>query len=154
MADAVAVLDAFELERPAVIGNSWGGFLALALVAAHPERVRAVVSLDGLGVTGDGGLGRVRRGDRRPMSPPTRLVLAFEARAVRGEASDEEATEAVKIAWRMMFADPDAARAARPAPSAEAYGAARPTRRPSSRPARCPSSSPAARSRRCSCPAS
>ena len=60
VADALAVLDAFELERPLVIGNSWGGFLALALVAAHPDRVRAVISIDGLGVTGDGGASTTR----------------------------------------------------------------------------------------------
>jgi proline iminopeptidase len=109
--DAVAVLDAFELERPVIIGNSWGGFLALAVLAARPDRVRAIISIDGLGVTGDdGGLAEYDAGVASRMSPADAArSLAFEERAVRGEATDEEATAAVKIAWRVMFADPDAA---------------------------------------------
>jgi len=40
-----AVLDALELERPALIGSSFGGFHATNLSVYHPERVRALVLL-------------------------------------------------------------------------------------------------------------
>ena len=34
--DAIAVLDAFRIQRAWVIGHSWGGHLALHLAFAHP----------------------------------------------------------------------------------------------------------------------
>jgi pimeloyl-ACP methyl ester carboxylesterase len=49
--DAVAVLDALEVTRAAVVGASMGGRLAIDLALAHPERVSALV-LIGAGVRG------------------------------------------------------------------------------------------------------
>src|SRR5689334_21898912 len=54
--DAIAVLDRLGWQKPVVIGHSWGGYLALHLAAAHPDRVGALVILDSLGATGDGGV--------------------------------------------------------------------------------------------------
>jgi pimeloyl-ACP methyl ester carboxylesterase len=45
--DMVAVLDALGLDRVTVCGMSMGGFVAVALATAHPERVRDVVLIDG-----------------------------------------------------------------------------------------------------------
>jgi pimeloyl-ACP methyl ester carboxylesterase len=45
--DMVAVLDALGLESVSVCGMSMGGFVAVALATAHPERVRDVVLVDG-----------------------------------------------------------------------------------------------------------
>ena len=42
--DAIAVLDALEIERVAVAGVSTGGAYALALAAAAPERVTGVIA--------------------------------------------------------------------------------------------------------------
>src|SRR5580692_11442407 len=39
VADALAVLDAAGVERAAIAGVSFGGYLALLLAARHPERV-------------------------------------------------------------------------------------------------------------------
>jgi pimeloyl-ACP methyl ester carboxylesterase len=44
-ADAVALLDALEIERAFVIGHDWGGFTSLILALDHPERVRAVLAV-------------------------------------------------------------------------------------------------------------
>ena len=52
--DAVAALDALGRDRAVVVGHSWGAWTALALAAAHPARVAAVVALDG-GVGWPGG---------------------------------------------------------------------------------------------------
>ena len=44
VADAVAVLDALEIERAHAIGMSMGGFATLHLGLAHPERVLSLVA--------------------------------------------------------------------------------------------------------------
>jgi 3-oxoadipate enol-lactonase len=45
IADAVALLDALEVERAALVGLSGGGGLALSVAYAHPERVAALVHI-------------------------------------------------------------------------------------------------------------
>ena len=46
VADLAALLDAEGLERVQLVGNSFGGLLALAFAIAYPERARAVVLVD------------------------------------------------------------------------------------------------------------
>jgi 2-hydroxymuconate-semialdehyde hydrolase len=46
----LALLDALALDRVDIVGNSFGGGLALALAAAHPERVRRLVLMGSVGV--------------------------------------------------------------------------------------------------------
>ncbi len=50
VAQAVGVLDALDLERADVVGNSFGGALALALAIRHPRRVRRLVLMGSVGV--------------------------------------------------------------------------------------------------------
>jgi pimeloyl-ACP methyl ester carboxylesterase len=45
--DLLAVLDAYDLERPVVAGHSLGAYITARLAAEHPERVRAAVLVDG-----------------------------------------------------------------------------------------------------------
>ncbi len=47
---AVDVLDALEISQADVVGNSFGGALALALAIAHPTRVRRLVLMGSVGV--------------------------------------------------------------------------------------------------------
>ena len=49
-AHAVAVLDALDIERAHVVGNSFGGALALALAIRHPDRVDRLVLMGSVGV--------------------------------------------------------------------------------------------------------
>jgi pimeloyl-ACP methyl ester carboxylesterase len=42
-ADAIALLDALEIERAGVIGHDWGGFAAYLVGLRHPERVTGLV---------------------------------------------------------------------------------------------------------------
>ena len=42
-AEVVGLLDSLGIERADFVCNSWGGTIALALAAAHPDRVRALV---------------------------------------------------------------------------------------------------------------
>jgi pimeloyl-ACP methyl ester carboxylesterase len=46
-ADLVEVAAACGLDRPVVVGQSWGGNLAVELAARHPRAVRSVVGVDG-----------------------------------------------------------------------------------------------------------
>lgn len=45
--DVIAVLEAFEVESSVVVGHSMGAFVAARVAAAVPDRVSAVVLLDG-----------------------------------------------------------------------------------------------------------
>jgi 2-hydroxymuconate-semialdehyde hydrolase len=47
---AIGVLDALKVERTDLVGNSFGGALALALAIRHPERVRRLVLMGSVGV--------------------------------------------------------------------------------------------------------
>lgn len=49
-AHAVGVLDALGIERAHVVGNSFGGSLALSLAIHHPERVDRLVLMGAVGV--------------------------------------------------------------------------------------------------------
>ena len=44
-ADAVALLDALELERVGVIGHDWGGFTSFLLALMQPERVNGLLAV-------------------------------------------------------------------------------------------------------------
>lgn len=46
-ADLLAVVDAHQLGRPVVLGQSWGGNVVLELAADHGDRVTAIVCVDG-----------------------------------------------------------------------------------------------------------
>ena len=45
--DAVGLLDELEIEKAIVFGHSWGGNVAVGLAAHYPERVSALVMIDG-----------------------------------------------------------------------------------------------------------
>lgn len=47
---AVGLLDALNIEQTDLVGNSFGGALALALAIAHPKRVRRLVLMGSVGV--------------------------------------------------------------------------------------------------------
>jgi 2-hydroxymuconate-semialdehyde hydrolase len=47
---ALGVLDALEVEQTDLVGNSFGGALALALAIRHPKRVRRLVLMGSVGV--------------------------------------------------------------------------------------------------------
>jgi pimeloyl-ACP methyl ester carboxylesterase len=44
-ADAVALLDALELERVSLIGHDWGGFTSFLLAIHHPRRIDRLLAL-------------------------------------------------------------------------------------------------------------
>lgn len=50
VAQAVGLLDALNIPKASVVGNSFGGALALALAIRHPERVNKLVLMGSVGV--------------------------------------------------------------------------------------------------------
>lgn len=46
-ADLLAVMQALEVDRPVVVGQSWGGNVVLEVAARHGDRVRGIACLDG-----------------------------------------------------------------------------------------------------------
>lgn len=50
LAQIVAFLDAMKVDKVHLIGNSFGGSMALALAIAHPERVSKIVLMGSVGV--------------------------------------------------------------------------------------------------------
>lgn len=72
-ADALTALDALGVSRVVVVGHSWGAWTALRLAADAPERVLAVVALDG-GLASARSAGDTREQARERLTPP-RLAL-------------------------------------------------------------------------------
>lgn len=77
--DALSALDDVGFGEVVVVGHSWGASTALRLAAAAPERVRAVVAVDG-GV-GRPGRGADRAATRRMLEPPRTALPLDELRA-------------------------------------------------------------------------
>ena len=104
MADALAVLDAFGLERAWAIGHSWGGHLALHLLVAHPDRLLGVLCIDPLGAD------RSVFGDyeqtlhAKLTAEQTARVHEIEARRHAGEVTEAELVERFALVWPHYFA--------------------------------------------------
>ena len=67
--DALAVLDDLGIERAAVIGVHFGGLAALLLAATHPERVQALVVVNGYAC--------LTRSDDYPIGVPVPVLERF-----------------------------------------------------------------------------
>jgi proline iminopeptidase len=106
MSDAMAVLDAFEIEQAWIVGHSWGGHLALHLAVAHRERLRGIVCIDTLGASSDA-LPEYAANLIQTLSPEERArVEEIEAKEDAGEASEEESLEQMAILWPRKFFNP------------------------------------------------
>lgn len=51
VAQVAGLLDALKIDRCDVVGNSFGGAVALALAIAHPKRVRRLVLMGSMGIS-------------------------------------------------------------------------------------------------------
>ena len=107
-ADAVAVLDAAGVRQAVVLGHSWGGYLALRLAQAAPERVAGLVLVDPLGATGpDGGASDLGTALPGRLDQATLARLGELAGRIGDRPStDEEAAEQLALLWPGYFAVP------------------------------------------------
>jgi pimeloyl-ACP methyl ester carboxylesterase len=106
--DAIAVLDGLNWERALVVGHSWGGQLALRLLAARPGRLLGALAVDPLGVVGDGGMSafEAEMAARTPAKDRDRH-RELDERAMDGEGTREDFLESLRLVWPAYFADPD-----------------------------------------------
>jgi len=106
VADAVAVLDRFELERAWAIGHSWGGHLALHLALTHPERLLGLLLVDPLGADPsvfadqDANLRLGLTTEQRSR------IDEIERRRREGRVGEAELVERFALVWPQFFADP------------------------------------------------
>ncbi len=109
MADALAVLDFFGLERAWAVGHSWGGHLVFHLLVAHPERIAGVLAIDPLGADRtvlddfEENLGRVLT--EAQMS----RIRELDERRRAGELTEAELLERFGLIWLPFFAHPEVA---------------------------------------------
>ncbi len=102
-ADALLALDALGLSRVVVVGHSWGASIALRLAATAPERVLAVVALDG-GLGTARSAGDTREQARERLTPPRFAVPEDELRQrLRDGALAPWWSEAVEAAVLPLF---------------------------------------------------
>jgi proline iminopeptidase len=106
VADAAAVIDDQAGGRAWVIGHSWGGHLALHLLAVCPERIAGAVIIDPLGADIDV-MQEFGKNLQAGLDAPTqRRLEEIEERENAGEATEEESLESLAIIWPNYFADP------------------------------------------------
>jgi pimeloyl-ACP methyl ester carboxylesterase len=106
VADAVAVIDQTAGERAWIVGHSWGGHLALHMLAACPERLEGAIILDPLGAYLEV---FEEYGERMtaPLSDAQRVLAEeIDVKEERGEATPEESRDAFSLVWPSYFADP------------------------------------------------
>ena len=107
MADALAVLDSFRLERAWAIGHSWGGHLALHLLVAHPERLLGVLCIDPLGADGSV-FDAYEEHLHRKLSPGQwARIREIETRRRAGEVTEAELLERFALTWPHYFVRPE-----------------------------------------------
>jgi pimeloyl-ACP methyl ester carboxylesterase len=105
VADAIAVLDAFEIERAWAIGHSWGGHLALQLLVSHPERLLGVICVDTLGADG-GVFAEYEQNLARGMTDDEiGFVRDTQSRRRAGDVTEADLVEVFRIVWPRFFHD-------------------------------------------------
>ncbi len=80
--DALAVLDAQQVARIAVIGVSFGGLAALMLAATHPERVEVLILVNAFA--------RLVRSDDYPWGVPAQVWEQFSDALIEPESSSAD----------------------------------------------------------------
>jgi proline iminopeptidase len=109
LADAVAVLDHFGVERAWAIGHSWGGHLALHLLVAHPERLLGALCIDPLGAD-PGAFPEHDANLRRGLTERERArVDEIERKRRDGAVTEAELVERLTLVWPQYFTHPEAA---------------------------------------------
>jgi len=107
VADAVAVLDRFGLERAWAIGHSWGGHLAMHLALAAPERLEGLLLIDPLGADASA-FPEAEATMRRDLTPRQRArIEEIEQRRRDGRVTEAELVERFGLLWPRWFARPE-----------------------------------------------
>jgi proline iminopeptidase len=104
VSDVGRVLDRLGWDAAVLVGHSWGGHLALHVAAALPERTSAVLAVDPFGAVGDGGEQQFEAEmEARTPADVRERAMELDARAMRGEGSEEDAIESFRLVWPAYF---------------------------------------------------
>jgi pimeloyl-ACP methyl ester carboxylesterase len=104
--DIGGVIDALGWERATLVGNSWGGHLALHAAVALGNRLDGVLCIDPLGAVGDGGEKEFEAAMfARTPADVREKAEALDARAMAGEGTPEDALESLRLVWPAYYAD-------------------------------------------------
>ena len=108
--DIAAVLDALGWKRATLVGNSWGGHLALHAAVALGDRLDGVLCIDPLGGVGDGGEKEFEAAMfARTPEDVRQKAQALDEKAMAGEGTPEDALESLRLVWPAYYADATAA---------------------------------------------
>lgn len=99
--DVVALADHLELERFAVLGHSYGGFVAQELALRHPSRLSALVLVDT--TPGQLGAGEIEDEHGRGPTPPPEVIEVMSS----APASDDEFASAMEQLLPAYFHRPE-----------------------------------------------
>ena len=105
--DLVGMIQALGLDRPTLVGHSWGGNVVLALAASHPDLVSGLVLVDGGFIEISAMPGRTWDKVRVEMAPPdlTHLTFAQFLERARGGDSAQYWSPTVEATLRTSFKD-------------------------------------------------
>jgi pimeloyl-ACP methyl ester carboxylesterase len=109
MADALSVLDAFDIDRAWSVGHSWGGHLALHLLVAHPDRLLGAVPVDTLGAFSDVFAEIDEERNRRLSADEVAELDEIEDRRRAGTVTEAELVRRFELVWPTYFTDPSRA---------------------------------------------
>jgi pimeloyl-ACP methyl ester carboxylesterase len=105
--DVLGLIDTLGLDRPTLVGHSWGGNVVLELAATRPELVRGLVLVDGGFIELSAYPGRDWERVRIDMAPPDLTHLTFDellARVRNGDAGSYW-SPTVEATLRTSFTD-------------------------------------------------
>jgi pimeloyl-ACP methyl ester carboxylesterase len=103
--DLLGLIEILKLDRPVLVGHSWGGNVVLALAAAHPDRLRGLVMVDGGFIELSAQPGRDWERVRVDMAPPDLTHLTFPEllERVRGGDASRYWSPTVEATMRTSF---------------------------------------------------
>ena len=105
--DTVAVLDCLGWPQAFVVGHSWGGHLALRLVAARPQRLLGALAVEPLGVVGDGGMAAFAAEMQARTAKEARdRAQELDERAMAGQGTLEDAVEGLRLYVAVLLRRP------------------------------------------------
>ncbi|MBV9291186.1 MAG: alpha/beta hydrolase [Frankiales bacterium] len=105
--DVAHVLDALGWDKAYVVGHSWGGHLAMHVATRLGDRLDGVLCVDPLGAVGDGQMAAFEAAMSARTPEADRLrATELDERAMRGEGTEEDALESLRLVWPAYFADP------------------------------------------------
>jgi pimeloyl-ACP methyl ester carboxylesterase len=107
VSDLAGVIEATGLDRPTLVGHSWGGNVVLAFAAAYPDRVRGLVLVDGGFIELSALPGRTWEQVRVDMAPPDLTHLTFSELLERARGGDAASywSPTVEATYRTSFKD-------------------------------------------------